>query len=183
MPRMSIPLPWWTHSFGAGLIGFCGIVIPYAQINVFWRYWLYWLDPFTYLIGGLLGEVLWGNPVHCGENEWVKIEVPSKQTCGSYMNAFIETVICTWCRLNNLLRVLPVRGWVAVCAAIQPKSQVLFLERCMHYNPSLPCSVFIHWPVAVLQTRITALFCISTYLCVFLMMKLCSQKTKTARSE
>jgi hypothetical protein len=32
---------------GAGLISFCGVVVPYAQIPTFWRSWMYWLDPFT----------------------------------------------------------------------------------------------------------------------------------------
>jgi hypothetical protein len=34
-----------------------------------------------------------------------------------------------------------------------------------------------------MQTGITALFCISSYAMVFLMMKLRSKKTKSARSE
>lgn len=75
---------------GAGLIGFCGVVVPYEQINVFWRYWMYYLDPFTYLIGGLLGEVLWDAPVKCADNEWTSIDLPNNQTCGSYMESFIE---------------------------------------------------------------------------------------------
>ncbi|KAL4977184.1 hypothetical protein BDW66DRAFT_150287 [Aspergillus desertorum] len=61
---------------GAGLFGFCGVVVHYAQINVFWRYWLYYLDPFTYLLGGLLGEVLWDAPVNCADSEWVKTDLP-----------------------------------------------------------------------------------------------------------
>lgn len=75
---------------GAGLIGFCGVVVPYSHITAFWRYWLYYLDPFTYLVGGLLGEVLWTAPVKCASNEWVNIGVPANQTCGSYMRDFIS---------------------------------------------------------------------------------------------
>jgi ATP-binding cassette subfamily G (WHITE) protein 2 (SNQ2) len=27
------------------LVSFCGVMLPYAQINVFWRYWMYYLNP------------------------------------------------------------------------------------------------------------------------------------------
>jgi len=29
------------------LVPFCGVSAPYAQIQAFWRYWMYWLNPFT----------------------------------------------------------------------------------------------------------------------------------------
>ena len=25
------------------LVSFCGVLVPYAQIQEFWRYWIYWL--------------------------------------------------------------------------------------------------------------------------------------------
>jgi hypothetical protein len=28
-----------------GLLDFCGVVVPYDQIQAFWRYWMYYLDP------------------------------------------------------------------------------------------------------------------------------------------
>ena len=30
---------------GAGMINFCGVVVPYNQIVAFWRYWIYWINP------------------------------------------------------------------------------------------------------------------------------------------
>lgn len=42
-----------------GLVSFYGVVVTYAQIPTFWRSWIYWLDPFSYLIGGLLTKVVW----------------------------------------------------------------------------------------------------------------------------
>ncbi|KAJ5357977.1 hypothetical protein N7541_005135 [Penicillium brevicompactum] len=145
---------------GAGLIGFCGVVVPYEQINVFWRYWMYYLDPFTYLIGGLLGEVLWDAPVKCADNEWTSIDLPNNQTCGSYMESFIEaaggyvrdvasTTSCHYCQY-------------AVGSEYAPQ----FNLKAKYYS----------WR----DTGITALFCITTYICVFIMMKLRSKKTKTA---
>jgi ABC-type multidrug transport system permease subunit/energy-coupling factor transporter ATP-binding protein EcfA2 len=74
---------------GAGLVSFCGVVVPYSQMQPFWRDWLYYLDPFTYLVGGLLGEVLWDVQVRCGAEELVRFAAPLGQTCGEYMAAFL----------------------------------------------------------------------------------------------
>lgn len=30
---------------GAVLINFCGVVVPYEQLQMFWRDWLYWINP------------------------------------------------------------------------------------------------------------------------------------------
>lgn len=106
---------------GAGLISFCGVVVPYASLPVFWvstakqahltpvpgntyiwkgeanprkkkkkRYWMYYLDPFTYLVGGLLGEVLWDMKVKCEPSELIQFAAPAGQTCGAYMAEFIN---------------------------------------------------------------------------------------------
>lgn len=74
---------------GAGLMSFCGVVVPYSQIQPFWRYWLYYLDPFTYLVGGLLGEVLWDVEVTCQPEELVRFSAPDGQTCAEYMGDFL----------------------------------------------------------------------------------------------
>ena len=97
---------------GAGLVSFCGVVVPYDSLTPFWvclpppglfsqsppkkkanypekRYWMYYLDPFTYLVGGLLGEVLWDVKVQCEPSELIRFAAPVGQTCGSYMADFI----------------------------------------------------------------------------------------------
>ncbi|GIK07657.1 hypothetical protein Aspvir_003323 [Aspergillus viridinutans] len=128
---------------GAGLVSFCGVVVPYSQMQPFWRYWLYYLDPFTYLVGGLLGEVLWDVKVRCEPSELVRFSAPVGQTCGEYMAAFL---------------------------AEKPGYLLMGMRRRERYYS---------WR----DTGITALFCISSYAMVFLMMKLRSKKTKSARSE
>lgn len=77
---------------GAGLINFCGVVVPYNQIQPFWRYWMYYLDPFTYLIGGLLEPVVWDVQVDCRPEELTHIPLPTGNgtTCGDYMADFIR---------------------------------------------------------------------------------------------
>ncbi|KAJ5691769.1 hypothetical protein N7462_001192 [Penicillium macrosclerotiorum] len=148
---------------GAGLISFCGVVVPYSQIQPFWRYWMYYLDPFTYLVGGLLGEVLWDVKVQCEPSEYITFSPPSGETCGEYMADFLSsqagylldgnsTQTCSFCQYSM--------------GADYAKS---FNLREKYYS----------WR----DTGITALFCISSYALVFLMMKLRSKKTKSARSE
>ncbi|KAL3447825.1 hypothetical protein BJX65DRAFT_317949 [Aspergillus insuetus] len=36
------------------IIAWYGVLVPYSPIIVFWRYWLYYLNPFTYVTGSLL---------------------------------------------------------------------------------------------------------------------------------
>lgn len=74
---------------GAGLVSFCGVVVPYEAIQPFWRYWIYWLDPFHYLFGGLLTPVIWDVAVECAAAELVSFDAPGNQTCGEYMSGFL----------------------------------------------------------------------------------------------
>lgn len=74
---------------GCGLILFSGVLVPYAEMQAFWRYWLYYLDPFSYLIGALATPVIWDVAVKCLESELTYIPLPSNQTCGEYMSDFL----------------------------------------------------------------------------------------------
>lgn len=76
---------------GAGMISFCGVVVPYASMQPFWKYWLYWLDPFHYLFGGILTPVIWDVQVECTANELVSFHSPADQTCGEYMADFLSS--------------------------------------------------------------------------------------------
>jgi len=67
---------------------FCGVTIPKAQIPKFWRAWLYQLDPFTRLIGGMVVTELHGAPVVCTQSELNSFNAPAGQTCGEYMKNF-----------------------------------------------------------------------------------------------
>lgn len=67
---------------------FNGVVRPYAQLPVFWRYWMYYVNPSTYWIGGVLAATLSGIPVACTPEETGRFDPPPGQTCGSYAGAF-----------------------------------------------------------------------------------------------
>jgi ABC-type multidrug transport system permease subunit/ABC-type multidrug transport system ATPase subunit len=71
------------------LVSFCGVLVPYAQIQAFWRYWIYYLNPFNYLMGSLLVFSLWGSNVQCTEGEFAVFNPPNGQTCGEYMSSYL----------------------------------------------------------------------------------------------
>lgn len=55
---------------------FCGVTIPKPQIPGFWRAWLYQLDPFTRLIGGMIVTELHERPVQCTSSELNSFQAP-----------------------------------------------------------------------------------------------------------
>ncbi|KAF7877508.1 hypothetical protein EAF04_001185 [Stromatinia cepivora] len=69
---------------------FCGVTIPKPQIPKFWRAWLYQLDPFTRLIGGMVVTELQGREVKCKSVELNHFNAPSGQTCGQYMENYFS---------------------------------------------------------------------------------------------
>jgi ATP-binding cassette, subfamily G (WHITE), member 2, SNQ2 len=69
---------------------FCGVTIPKPAIPGFWRAWLYQLDPFTRLIGGMIVTELHERPVECTSMELNRFSAPPGQNCGTYMSSFFE---------------------------------------------------------------------------------------------
>ncbi|KAJ5182549.1 hypothetical protein N7492_000165 [Penicillium capsulatum] len=69
---------------------FCGVAIPKPQMPGFWRAWLYQLDPFTRLIGGMVVTELHGRDVQCTNVEYNRFPAPGNETCGEYMQPFFE---------------------------------------------------------------------------------------------
>lgn len=91
---------------------FNGVVRPYSQINVFWRYWLYYIIPSTYWIGGVISSTLANQPVQCTAQEAAYFNPPPGETCGSYAQAFVDantgyltnptaTTNCGYCQYSN----------------------------------------------------------------------------------
>ncbi|KAF4338536.1 ATPase [Fusarium beomiforme] len=80
-------LPFFFVMFGL----FNGVVRPYASLPVFWRYWMYYANPSTYWIGGILAATLNGTPVECSSEETAKFDAPPGQTCQEYAGAFADS--------------------------------------------------------------------------------------------
>ncbi|KAF2024526.1 ABC transporter CDR4 [Setomelanomma holmii] len=70
---------------------FCGVTIPKPLIPKFWRVWLYELNPFTRLIGGMVVTELHERRVECTPGEFNRFNAPQGQDCGTYMADFFST--------------------------------------------------------------------------------------------
>ncbi|KAL8916273.1 MAG: hypothetical protein Q9172_006380 [Xanthocarpia lactea] len=68
---------------------FNGVVRPYSQLNVFWKYWLYYLNPSTYWIGGIMAATLPTIQVECAPSEAAYFNHPPGQTCIQYAGDFV----------------------------------------------------------------------------------------------
>lgn len=109
---------------GAILINFSGVVVPYSEIQPFWRYWLYYLNPFTYLTQSLLEPVVWSLQIQCKNDELTSFQIPDGLTCGEYMAEFLssnpgyvvnpnDTTSCAYCSYANgsdYLKTLNING-------------------------------------------------------------------------
>ncbi|KAK1140842.1 hypothetical protein N8T08_009839 [Aspergillus melleus] len=67
---------------------FCGIFVPYTQLNVFWKYWMYYLNPFNYVVAGMLTFDMWDAKVTCNEEEFARFD-PINGTCAEYLKDYI----------------------------------------------------------------------------------------------
>jgi ABC-type multidrug transport system permease subunit len=87
---------------------FCGVTIPKPLIPKFWRVWLYELNPFTRLIGGMVVTELHDRRVQCTPAEFNQFRAPEGQNCGEYMSDFFSrgapgylldnaTSVCNYC--------------------------------------------------------------------------------------
>jgi ABC-type multidrug transport system permease subunit len=103
---------------------FNGVVRPYAQIPVFWRYWMYWVNPSTWWIGGTLAASLHNVPIRCEAGESTLFNAPPGQTCQSYAGSFVQSAgsgyveaiangTCSYCPYSSgdeYLATLNIRG-------------------------------------------------------------------------
>jgi ABC-type multidrug transport system permease subunit len=80
-------LPFFFVMFGL----FNGVVRPYADLPIFWQSWMYWANPATYYVGGVLAATLHAQPVQCAIQETARFNVPSGQTCLEYAGAFAQS--------------------------------------------------------------------------------------------
>ena len=71
---------------------FNGVVRPYSQLPVFWRYWMYWVNPTTWWIGGVLSATLGKIQIQCTEGEATIFNPPPGQTCGGYANPLVANM-------------------------------------------------------------------------------------------
>lgn len=91
---------------------FCGVMIPKAQMPKFWSSWMYWLDPYHYIIEALVAVQLHDVEVKCASEEFSIFNVPVGQTCASYASTFMtkamgyinnpnDTANCQYCQYKQ----------------------------------------------------------------------------------
>jgi ATP-binding cassette, subfamily G (WHITE), member 2, SNQ2 len=61
------------------------------MLPIFWKYWMYYVVPSTYWIGGMLAATLDGVPVQCTPSEAAHFNPPPGQTCLAYAGAFADS--------------------------------------------------------------------------------------------
>ena len=80
-----------SNVLAAMMLFFCGIVASPDAMPGFWKF-MYRINPFTYLVEGLLGVGLARAPAHCADNELLHFDPTGNSTCGEYMASYMETV-------------------------------------------------------------------------------------------
>lgn len=51
---------------------------------------MYRVNPFTYLVDGILASTLGAAPVTCARNEYLTFKPPANQSCEAYMQPYID---------------------------------------------------------------------------------------------
>lgn len=145
------------------LVSFCGVLVPYAQIQEFWRYWIYYLNPFNYLIGALLVFNVWDTNVQCKDSEFAVFDTPNGETCSAYLSTFLESTSGSAANLINPDATSACR----VCQYTYGSDYLRTLNLQDYYYG---------WR----DNAIVVIFVISSYSMVYLLMKLRTKATKTA---
>lgn len=144
------------------LVGFCGVLVPYSQMTEFWKYWLYYMNPFNYLMGALLVFTTYDVVIRCKESEFAVFEPLANQTCREYLGDYMQQLGSG----TNLTNPDATTG----CRVCQYKGGSDYLRTL-----NLP-EYYYGWRDAA----IVVIFVFSSYGLVYLLMKLRTKKTKTA---
>ncbi|KAF7185841.1 ABC multidrug transporter atrF [Pseudocercospora fuligena] len=144
------------------LASFCGVLVPYSQLQNFWKYWLYWMNPFNYLMGSLLVFTTFDVQVQCKDSEFAVFDTPNGQTCASYLAEYMAGPGSR----TNLINPDATSG----CRVCQYRTGADYL-----YTLNLHDYHF-GWRDAA----IVALFALSSYGCVYVLMKLRTKQSKKA---
>ncbi|KAH6638741.1 ABC transporter [Boeremia exigua] len=145
------------------LISFCGVLVPYAQIQPFWRFWVYYMNPFNYLMGALLVFADWDWEINCRESEFAVFDPPAGQTCSQYLEAWLAGPGAR----NNLVN-----------GDAMESCKVCQYRRGSDYLSTVNLNEYMYgWRDAA----ICVIFVCSSYALVYLLMKLRTKASKKAQ--
>ncbi|KAI3404306.1 CDR1 [Candida oxycetoniae] len=71
-------------------LNFCGVLATKDALPGFWIF-MYYCNPFTYMVQGIMATGLANTQVVCRASEFVTVVPPSGDTCSSYMDPYIQT--------------------------------------------------------------------------------------------
>jgi len=89
---------------------FCGVLASPSALPGFWIF-MYYVSPFTYLVGGFLSAGIANTAVHCSDAELLAFNSANGTTCQEYMAPYIDnfggyitdnaTSQCQYCTYDN----------------------------------------------------------------------------------
>ncbi|THC91996.1 hypothetical protein EYZ11_008526 [Aspergillus tanneri] len=71
---------------------FNGIVRPYRDYPVFWKYWMYYVNPVTWWLRGVISSVFPSVTIDCTPQETTHFNPPPGSTCGEYAGNFVSNI-------------------------------------------------------------------------------------------
>lgn len=144
------------------LVSFCGVLVPYTQITSFWRYWLYYLNPFNYLMGSMLTFTIFDRPVNCAPHEFAIFDPPAGQSCQEYLANYMTGAGAR----TNLIN--PAAASQCMVCEYRTGSDYLYNINLLDY--------YYGWR----EAAIVVLFAFSSYGMVYLLMRLRTRASKKA---
>ncbi|KAK9454599.1 ABC-2 type transporter-domain-containing protein [Dipodascopsis uninucleata] len=67
-----------------------GISIPYTQMNGFYKYFIYWINPLSWMIRGLFSTAIHGVEINCADTELAVFNPPTGMTCNQYAGEWVH---------------------------------------------------------------------------------------------
>ncbi|KAL3480690.1 ABC-2 type transporter-domain-containing protein [Aspergillus californicus] len=71
---------------------FNGVVRPYDDYPVFWKYWMYYVNPVTWYLRGTISAIFPSIPISCSSTEATHFNAPSGSSCSDYASNFVSNV-------------------------------------------------------------------------------------------
>ncbi|KAJ5385996.1 hypothetical protein N7509_008537 [Penicillium cosmopolitanum] len=107
------------------MVSFNGILVPYDQLVVFWKYWMYWLNPLTYMVGSMLTFTIFDADVTCTDAEFAILDPPPNMTCFDYLEDYLDKSganlfnptdfadcrVCQYTKGSDYLRTINLNDW------------------------------------------------------------------------
>ncbi|KAL4861201.1 hypothetical protein BDV12DRAFT_204247 [Aspergillus spectabilis] len=71
---------------------FNGVVRPYDDYPVFWKYWMYYVNPVTWWIRGAISAIFPSISISCSTAESTHFNPPPGSSCSDYASSFVSDI-------------------------------------------------------------------------------------------